>query len=127
MKFKSIQIKGKGRGKKIGIPTINLKIPKNFNLAFGIYAVWVTIRDKPFKGALHFGPIPQFNQTTNSLEVMLVDVSGEVPESSNSSIEVVVVKKIRDIKKFKNVVELVDQTNGDVVKAREFLVRSSSE
>jgi len=46
MKFKSRHIKGKGRGKKMGFPTINLKIPSNFKLEDGIYAAKVFIEDK---------------------------------------------------------------------------------
>ena len=45
MKFKSRHIKGKGRGKILGFPTINLEIPKRFSLAIGIWAVKVWIKD----------------------------------------------------------------------------------
>lgn len=127
MKFKSIQIRGKGRGKKIGIPTINLKIPKNFNLEFGIYAAWVNISDKKFKAALHFGPIPTFGETKESLELMLIDPKREFLDKSPLRLKVEIVKKIRNIKKFNDVKKMVDQIRNDIVRARQFLVRSIGE
>jgi len=62
MKFESTQTKGKGRGKLMGFPTINLKIPANFELEDGIYAAKVNIENKVFVGALHYGPVPTFNE-----------------------------------------------------------------
>ena len=77
MHIVSRQVKGKGRGKVIGFPTINLDIPSGLSLEDGIYAAWVTIGDRRYKGALHFGPIPTFDETTKSLEVFLLDATEE--------------------------------------------------
>lgn len=41
--FTANVIKGKGRGKELGFPTINLAVPENFNLKPGIYACWVKL------------------------------------------------------------------------------------
>ena len=46
MQFESTHISGKGRGKPMGFPTINLKIPENFKLKNGVYAVKVSIEKK---------------------------------------------------------------------------------
>ena len=37
MKFETVHITGKGRGKPMGFPTINLKIPELFKLKIGVY------------------------------------------------------------------------------------------
>ena len=62
MQFESTHIKGKGRGKPMGFPTINLKIPENFELKDGIYAAKVVIENITFVGALHYGPVPTFSE-----------------------------------------------------------------
>jgi len=77
MKFESIHIKGKGRGKPMGFPTINLKIPNNFKLKDGIYTAKVTIDSKVFISALHYGPVPTFNEQKKSLEVYLIEVTND--------------------------------------------------
>src|SRR5579859_4919715 len=101
MKFQSVYIKGKGRGKNLGFPTINLKIPPNFDLLDGIYAVWVTIGPTTYKGALHYGPIPVFKEVNKSLEVYLLNIhEHEAPNPEEEPIEINVVKKIRDIRSF---------------------------
>lgn len=69
MIFKTQQIKGQGRGHQIGFPTINLEIPSDLVLDEGVYASWVTINDVPYKGALHYGAIPTFDQEDRSIEV----------------------------------------------------------
>ena len=64
---------GFGRGKKIGFPTLNLEIPKNFKFKHGIYAARVWIDGKAVPGALHFGPVPTYNDKKPSLEVYLLE------------------------------------------------------
>ncbi|MBI2022826.1 hypothetical protein HYS97_03190 [Candidatus Daviesbacteria bacterium] len=123
MRFESTQVKGKGRGKGIGIPTINLQIPPNFSLEDGIYAVRVFLNGQVFKGALHFGPVPSFNENEKSLEVMLLDIEeSKIPETENKKIEVEVVKKIRDIEKFNSIEELVVRVEKDVEEIRNYFL-----
>lgn len=117
MKFESIHIEGHGRGKPMGFPTINLKIPENFDLKSGIYAVKVTIDDKSFKGALHFGPVPTFGELQKSLEVYLIEVvqiDNELENLDGKVIKVEIIKYLRDIIKFKLVEDLVKQIGEDV-------------
>ena len=62
MKFTTQVIKGQGRGKALGYPTFNLKIPVGFKAKLGIYAGSVWVNNKKYLGAFHFGPIPVFNK-----------------------------------------------------------------
>lgn len=120
MRFKSQPIKGRGRGKRIGVPTINLEIPDNFPLEEGIYAAIVWMNEKEFMGALHFGPIPVFNEVAQSLEINLLDVSDQnllVP----NEVSVEVKQKIRDIRNFDNTQDLVRQIENDIKKIRQIL------
>lgn len=115
MVFQSRQIHGMGRGKEIGFPTINMQVPSNFDMEPGVYASWVTIDNKVYKGALHYGPIPTFNQNNNSLEVHLIDISDdEVPETDGKDIEVDIVERIRDVKRFFEVADLNEAITFDV-------------
>jgi riboflavin kinase/FMN adenylyltransferase len=120
MEFESTHIHGKGRGKPMGFPTINLKIPENFELKNGIYAVEVIIENKSFKGALHYGPVPTFGELQKSLEVYLIEVSNSdlinkgLENLEEKVIKVKVIKFLRDIIKFKLVEDLVKQIGEDV-------------
>lgn len=122
MKFKTRQIKGKGRGKLLGFPTINLEIPKDINLLDGIYAVRVFIGGKPFIGALHSGPIPTFNESEKALEVFLVDAdSGHLPEQEIPELEIEIIKYIRPVLNFENQEELAKQIGKDVEETKKIL------
>lgn len=120
MKFESTQIIGKGRGKPMGFPTINLIIPENFELKNGIYAVKVIIENKNFKGALHYGPVPTFGELQKSLEVYLIEVTNNdlinqgIANLDGKIIKIEIIKFLRDIIKFKLVEELVKQIGEDV-------------
>ncbi|KKQ01753.1 MAG: Riboflavin biosynthesis protein RibF [Candidatus Roizmanbacteria bacterium GW2011_GWA2_36_23] len=118
-KFFAPVIKGKGRGKKIGIPTINLAIPKGLDLKTGIYAVWVYISGKKYKGAMHYGPIPTFKEKQSSLEVYLLDVKSI---TADSTVELEIVEWIRKIKSFSSVNDLTMQIKQDIETIRKVLV-----
>lgn len=118
MQFKSTRVSGKGRGKPMGFPTINLKIPENFELKNGIYAVKVIIDNKYYKGALHYGPVPTFGELQKSLEVYLIKTEQadyELLENLDGKIiKIEIIKFLRDIIKFKLVEDLVKQITEDV-------------
>lgn len=117
MLFQSKQIRGEGRGHKIGFPTINLIVPNDLVLDQGIYACWVVIEDITYKGALHYGVIPTFNQKEKTMEVHLLDITDQnVPKTENLNIEIDIVEKLRDIKKFESAEELAMQIDLDVKK-----------
>jgi riboflavin kinase / FMN adenylyltransferase len=122
MIIKSKQIKGQGRGHKIGFPTINLEVPIELHIDDGIYACWIVIDDKTYKGALHYGSIPTFNQKEKSLEIHLLDVTDEnSPESEDKIIEIDIVEKLRDIKNFDTAEELAAQIELDIQKVKSVL------
>ncbi|MFA6532541.1 MAG: riboflavin kinase [Patescibacteria group bacterium] len=119
MQFESTHIKGKGRGKPMGFPTINLKIPDDFELKNGIYAVKVIIEKKVFKGALHYGPVPTFGELQKSLEVYLIETTGEeIIELDEKIIKIETIKFLRDVIKFKLVEDLVNQIKEDVIEIK---------
>lgn len=120
MRFSSTQIKGKGRGKLLGFPTINLEIPKNFELIEGIYAVKVHSAGKEFIGALHYGPVPVFNESKKTLEVFLIDTANsDIPHSKTFDIETM--QYLRPVLSFSNPEDLSKQISEDVTAIRKIL------
>ena len=115
MKFQSTHIKGKGRGRPIGFPTINLKIPDDFKLNDGIYASKVNIENKVFVGALHYGSVPTFNESEKSLEIFLLGQDNNELENLNEKIiKVEIIKYLRPVIKFNSKEELIRQIEKDV-------------
>lgn len=116
LQFVSHQVKGDGRGKHLGYPTLNLVVPSQIPLAHGIYAAKITIEGKKYQGALHFGPVPTFAKTATTLEVYLLDATA-VPEkvlTGKLPIEVEIIARLREVITFKTKAELVAQISQDV-------------
>ncbi len=122
MKFKTITIKGKGRGKDLGFPTINMEVLPELVLGLkeGIYAARVTVNKETFGGALYYGPIPVFGEKEKSLEVYLVDAAS-VYVGPGTDIEVELVKYIREVRDFSSVELMQRQMTQDVAQIRSFL------
>lgn len=117
MRFKSHQVKGKGRGKLLGFPTINLEIPKDLDLKDGIYAIKAFNSGKEFLGAMHYGPIPVFLEDDKTLEFFLIDTKEEeIPESKEFEVEVI--KYLRPVMTFKSKEDLSEQMRKDVEETR---------
>ena len=115
----SRQIKGEGRGHKVGFPTINLAVSPDLVLEDDIYAVWVVINDVTYKGALHYGPIPTFGQKDKTMEVHLLDVTdSNAPDTEGVEIEVDVVSLLRGVRTFSSAEELALQIDLDVKNVR---------
>ena len=119
--FTASHIKGKGRGKFLGYPTINMAIPADFELDEGIYAVCVTVQGTRFRGAMHWGPVPTFDATEPSLEVFVLGADGVLDHADVSVVSIEIVKKLRDIIKFPSVDTLTTQMDKDVRLARQIL------
>lgn len=116
LQFVSHQIKGDGRGKHLGYPTLNLAIPDALSLAHGIYAAKIMINNQTYQGALHFGPVPTFAKAATSLEVYLLDTE-VLPKNTSSGkvpVQVEIVARLREILHFKSKTELVAQISQDV-------------
>lgn len=120
MRFSSVQIKGRGRGKHLGFPTINLEIPENFTLKDGIYAVKVYTGGKEFPGAMHYGPIPMFKISVKSLEIFLINTAdADIPPAE--AFEVETIQYLRPILNFPSTEDLSKQIAIDVLNTKKIL------
>ncbi len=80
MKYTCQVIKGKGRGKKIvGFPTFNLVAPAEFKVKQGVYACRVWIGNKEYRGAMHYGSTPTFDDLATVLEIFVLDYRDAAP------------------------------------------------
>ncbi len=115
MKFSTVTVKGFGRGKIIGFPTINMQIPEDITSEFneGIYASRVILNKKEYIGALYYGTIPAFNHTEKVLEVFLIGVK-DLKVEDNTEIEIEVLDFVRGVMSFDNIDELKSQIKKDV-------------
>lgn len=115
MRFASRQIKGRGRARTLGFPTINLEIPKGMNLESGIYGAYLHVDGKKYLGALHFGTSPTFNDEYKSCEIYLVDLKDKnFPAITGAKMEIELLKRLRDVIKFDNTDDLIAQIKEDV-------------
>ena len=121
-------VRGAGRGRTIGVPTINLAPPDSRKLLppDGVYAVQVTIRkretgnEKRYGGMMNQGPRPTFGDQVRTLEVHLFDFDGEL---YGATIDVEWVRRLRDVQAFPSREALVAQLERDRQAARATLNR----
>lgn len=108
-------VRGSGRGKKIGVPTINLSPTSIGDLCWGVYVCRVL---PPFEywGILHFGPRPTFDEVKPSFEIYLFDFDKnlEVPKT----LDVEIYSFIRKIKRFESAGEMVEGIKHDILVAQ---------
>lgn len=109
MIFRAKVIAGEGRGREIGFPTANLdKI--DLEIDFGVYSARACVGNQKFAALLHFGPKKTFGGHV-SAELHLKDFAGDIYDQE---VEVEVIAKIREIKKFANIQDLKTQISQDL-------------
>ena len=96
---------GEGNGKNLGFPTANLVVENKWKLIpeNGVYAVIVSYKSETFIGMMNIGYNPTFNSNIKSIEVHVLDFKEDI---YGQELEVSVVQKIRDEKKFSSVEDL---------------------
>lgn len=124
MRYSGNVIAGKGRGKQMGFPTLNLSIPDPLPYTHGIYAGWVWIDGARHPGAFHFGPIPVFREQKVSLEVFVIDT---ILEKIPVAVEFELVVYLRAIEHFADTATLAAQIKKDVERTRKILDSRAAE
>jgi riboflavin kinase/FMN adenylyltransferase len=107
-------VHGNSIGNKIGYPTANIVLNKNFLLSNGVYAVKVYyLPNKVIFGICNIGIKPSFFNP-NKKKVLEVYLFDENINLYRKEIEVVICKKIRNEKCFKSIEDLKHQIIQDV-------------
>ncbi len=114
--------KGLGIGKRIGFPTVNLKVKEIEKLipADGVYAVFVWFRNKKYLGAMNIGHRPTFNGETHTIEASLINMKQNL---YGVKLKVELVERIRSERKFSDPTNLAQQIKKDIEHAKLILER----
>ena len=110
-------VKGDGRGRTIGFPTINLKtefplIPKR-----GVYITDVDVGGKRYPAVTNIGYNPTFDGQSLTIETYILDFSGDLYDQE---IALYFLERIRDEVRFSSVDELKERIWKDVDTARKY-------
>lgn len=127
-------VRGAGRGRTIGVPTLNLAPPDPRKLLppDGVYAVRVRIPESgsrsqapdsrvlEYGGMMNQGPRPTFGEQGRTLEIHLFDFAGEL---YGETVTVEWVRRLREVQTFPSREALVAQLERDRQAARATLNR----
>ncbi|MBD2504739.1 bifunctional riboflavin kinase/FAD synthetase [Anabaena azotica] len=122
-------VEGKQLGRTIGVPTANLELPKDkFIPRQGVYAVRVKILAQTpdanlppeILGVMNIGNRPTVNGTYSSVEVHLLDWSGDL---YGKQLAVQLIEFLRPEQKFPSLDALKAQIQQDCTVARQVLIR----
>ena len=108
-------VRGRQIGAKLGFPTANIVTRNELIPPDGVYAVMVAVDDSLLPGACSIGTNPTFGDGERTIEVFLLDYSGQLYELE---IAVCFVQRLREVRKFYNVEELIQTVEQDIVTTR---------
>ena len=107
-------VPGRGRGRGLGFPTANLNPHHETLPPSGVYAVKAYWRNRLLKGVVHLGARPTFGEKDRSVEVHLLNFHKNI---YGEELELLFMKKLRGIKKFKSRQELSRRIRLDIRQA----------
>lgn len=106
-------IEGHQVGREMGFPTANIQLndPDKLIPADGVYASFVYLDNRKYKGMLNIGNRPTMqNGKDRSIEVNILNFSGEI---YRQPLRIELVKYLREERKYSNISELVEQMKKD--------------
>jgi riboflavin kinase/FMN adenylyltransferase len=101
-------VPGDGRGRKLRFPTANLEpVPANRVIPkIGVYAVAVEHEQRVYPGMMNIGTRPTFGSGAMTVEVHLSNFTGDL---YGETINLQILKRLRDETRFDSVQDLIDQ------------------
>lgn len=117
-------VKGRQLGQKMGYPTANLYIKEDYKLIpkSGIYIVNSLLDGKPHYGMMSIGTNPTVGGKEQTIETYFFDWDKNL---YGEKLEIQVLKRIRDEKKFESTEELVSQMKEDEAFTLDFIRNSN--
>lgn len=115
-----VVVHGAERGRRLGFPTANLQVddPHKMLPKEGVYAVTGSVGAERIPGLLHLGPRPTFQGSPPTVELHLLDWSGDL---YGRTVRVEFAARLRHVRPFSSVGELVAQLRRDVEAGRSAL------
>jgi riboflavin kinase/FMN adenylyltransferase len=113
-------VHGQGLGKQFNYPTVNIFIEEPYKLIpqSGVYIVQTSINNLVLYGMMNIGNRPTINGSHKTIEVHLLDFKGDL---YGRTIEVRLLKRLRDEIKFNSIEDLIAQIKLDEKKTRRFI------
>lgn len=112
-------VPGEKLGHQLNFPTANLDFEGEKLPPHGVYAGKCQIENHLYNAAINIGLRPTVNTSSRSLvETHLLDFSGDL---YGKEMEVFLIKKIREEKKFPSLIELQKQIQKDILQIRNIL------
>lgn len=121
-----VVVPGAGRGRALGVPTLNLGgvPPQKLLPPDGVYAVQVETRRGRFGGMMNQGGRPTFDEAPRTLEAHLFDFTGSLYDER---VRVTWIARLRDVRRFAGPGDLVAQLAQDSADARAALAWAQQE
>ncbi|MCF6297060.1 MAG: bifunctional riboflavin kinase/FAD synthetase [Flavobacteriaceae bacterium] len=113
-------VKGKGLGRKLNYPTINLLIKENYKLIpkTGVYIIKTLINNTVVYGIMNIGYRPTIDGKHQTIEIHLLDFSADL---YGNKIQIEVLKRLRNEQKFDSLESLIQQIQKDEEQARKLI------
>ncbi|ACN98668.1 riboflavin biosynthesis protein RibF [Sulfurihydrogenibium azorense Az-Fu1] len=113
-------VKGDGKGREIGFPTINLKPDDDLCLKKGVYVGYLEKDEKVYKAVINYGNRPTLDGKKTFIEVHLIEDKVDL-KTEEDYVKVYFIEYLREEKKFESVEDLKNQIKLDIQKAKEVL------
>lgn len=114
---------GDKRGRQLGYPTANLRLPDGNRLRHGIYAVRARVGERVHEGVASHGRRPTFDNGAPLLEVNLFDFAGDL---YGRVLDVEFAGWIRGEERFESAEALVERMDRDAGEARRILATDAT-
>jgi len=113
-------VSGKGLGRKMNFPTVNLSIVEDYKLIplRGVYVVRTMVGDKQVFGMMNIGYRPTVGGQGQTIEIHLLDFDGDL---YGSKMQIEILSRLRDERKFESMHELGSQLKKDETNTRNYL------
>ena len=116
-------IRGEGRGRAFGFPTINLKTDFDLVPPNGVYISEVAIGERRLQSATNIGHNPTFGGQERTIETFIFDYDGDL---YGEDVRLFFHPKLREEVRFENVSELRQQIERDVSAARDYFAKQTA-
>ncbi|HEX2206627.1 MAG TPA: bifunctional riboflavin kinase/FAD synthetase [Longimicrobium sp.] len=119
-RLEGVVVRGECKGRELGYPTANIEVgdPEKMLPKEGVYAAYGIVRGERIPGLLHLGPRPTFPGFAPTIELHLLDWSGDI---YGDHLRVEVIDRIRDIAPFSTAQALIEAIRGDERHGRRIL------
>jgi riboflavin kinase/FMN adenylyltransferase len=118
-------VKGKGIGKQLDYPTANISVEESYKLIpkNGVYVVKAKIDDAVVFGMMNIGTNPTVDGKVQSIEVHFFNFSNDI---YGVQLEVEILERLRDERKFDSLDELKAQLSKDQKNSKQYLKQNDA-